>query len=109
VLEVLRVLHLDPQAAEGIVFHRQPVRRRLWITLARLEHIYETSKPRLHSSIFLLTRRTHTFSNKSIPPDSATPYGSMGAIFIQTTTAWTNIWIRRQKEDTVRHLPGLSI
>jgi len=47
VLEELRVLHLDLKAAR---------RRRVWITVARLEHIYETSKPCLHSDTFPLTR-----------------------------------------------------
>jgi hypothetical protein len=37
--EDLRVLHLDPKVA----------RRKDYITLDRLQHIYETSKPHLHS------------------------------------------------------------
>ena len=46
VREEPRVLHLDPKAA----------RRTLWITLARLEHADETSKPRLHSDTLSLIR-----------------------------------------------------
>ena len=45
-------------------------RRRLWITLARLEHIYETSKLHLHSDI--LSRLPS--SNKATLPKSATSY-----------------------------------
>lgn len=46
VLEKPRVLHLHSEAA----------RRRLWITLASREHIYESSKRPLHSDTFSLTR-----------------------------------------------------
>jgi hypothetical protein len=46
VLKEPRVLHLDLKAA----------RRRVWITLARLEHIYESSKSHLHSDMLSLTR-----------------------------------------------------
>jgi hypothetical protein len=42
----LRGLHLDVKADT----------RRLWITLARLKQIYETSKPLLHSDMLSLTR-----------------------------------------------------
>jgi hypothetical protein len=42
----LRVLHLDLKA----------VRRRLRPTMARLKHIYETSKPHLHGDTLPLTR-----------------------------------------------------
>ena len=35
----------------------------------------------------------HTSSNKATPPNSATPYGSIGDIFIQTTTPNVHILI----------------
>jgi hypothetical protein len=55
VLEEPIVLHLDLKAAVGNCF-TQATRRRDQITLARLDHIYETSKPYLHSDILPLTR-----------------------------------------------------
>ena len=49
-LEEPKILHLDPKAA-----------RRLYIVLARLEHLYEISKPHLQSGKLTLTR-LHLFS-----------------------------------------------
>ena len=46
VLEEPRVLHVDPKAA----------RRRLCITVARCEHIYDISKPWFYSNTLPLTR-----------------------------------------------------
>ena len=48
VLEELRVLHLDPKAARRRLISTGSQEEGL-IPLARLEHIYVTSKPHLHS------------------------------------------------------------
>jgi hypothetical protein len=84
VLDKSRVLHLDVKAARRLsstgiqeetgflgiqdenVFCRQPEGD--WITLNRLEHIYETSKPAYIVTHFL--QQDHNYSNKATPPNS---------------------------------------
>ena len=69
VLEELRVLHLDPKAARKL-------------SLARLEHIYETSKPT--PSVTHPLHQGHTYSNndthhliKSLPVSQAFKHMSL--------------------------------
>jgi hypothetical protein len=66
----LRASHLYLQAAE------------VNATLA-IARATETSKPAFIVTYFL--QQGHTQSNKATPPNSATPYGPIGAIFVQTT------------------------
>ena len=73
VLEELRVLHLSPKAA----------RTRVLITWARHEHIYTYSNKT-------------TFSNKAIPPNSATSYGP--SIFKPPQFPFVNIENHRVKQ-----------
>lgn len=40
----------------------------------------------LNPKVIHFIRQGHTYSNKAISPNSATLYGSMGVIFIQTST-----------------------
>jgi hypothetical protein len=63
--------------------HMQAARRRLWITLARHEHIYTYSNKT-------------TFSNKAIPPNSATSYGP--SIFKPPQFPFVNIENHRVKQ-----------
>ena len=60
--EGFRVLHLDPQAAEGDCHTRPSL------------SIYEISK--LASTMTHFLRQGYTYVNKAMPPNSATPYGS---------------------------------
>lgn len=47
-------------------------------------------EPRAGREWGTLPSTRQTYSNKATPPSSATPYGSMSAIFLQTTTVPTN-------------------
>jgi hypothetical protein len=55
VLEERRVLHVDVKVIEEDCLP-WAARRKLWISVTRLEHIYETSKPCFHSDSLPLTR-----------------------------------------------------
>ena len=55
ILEELRVLHLDPKTARRGL-SSEAARRRVCITLARFEHVYETSKTHLFNDTLPLTR-----------------------------------------------------
>jgi len=68
--EPIRVLHLGLQAAGRSHY-------------AWLEHLKLKAHP---SPVTDFHQKGHTYSNKATFPDSATPYGPMKAIFIQTTT-----------------------
>jgi hypothetical protein len=39
-----------------------------------------------HPLVIHFLKQDHTYSNKATPPNNITPYGPMGAMFIQTTT-----------------------
>ena len=55
--------------------------------------VFEVVRRRVSKSIPTVTyflQHSHTYSNKPTPPNTATPYGLMGATFIQTTTGLFN-------------------